>query len=239
MKVGFYQFAVKYGDPQYNRTTIVEALSQADFDLIVLPELCTSGCLFLNHTHMEEMAEELPNCTTLSLLQPLAQQRQGTIIAGIIEKAGRDHFNSAVIVKPEGAVGVHRKVFLAPPDKRFFQAGDTFKVHEIMGVKVGILLCYDIWFEEGLTQLTKQDVQLIVNPSNYCGEDSLDTIIKQAKKYKVHIISANRTGMDHVTETGVQFIGQSILVSPDGEVLMLGDSTEQLITAEIDFFAPS
>ncbi|WMO16734.1 nitrilase-related carbon-nitrogen hydrolase [Pseudoalteromonas piscicida] len=239
MKVGFYQFAVNYGDPQCNRTTIEKTLSKADFDLIVLPELCTSGSLFLCHTHMEEMAEELSDSTTISLLQSIAQQQHGTIIAGIIEKAGCEHFNSAAIVGQEGIVGVHRKVFLAPPDKRFFQSGNAFKVHEVMGIKVGILLCYDIWFEEGLTQLTGQGVQLIVNPSNYCGEDSLDTIIKQAKKYKVHIMSANRLGMDHSNGTGIQFIGQSLLVSPNGEVLILGDAREQLITTEIDCFAPS
>ncbi|MEJ6472758.1 nitrilase-related carbon-nitrogen hydrolase [Pseudoalteromonas piscicida] len=240
MKIGFYQFDVKYGKPNYNLSSIVNALSTSDFDLILLPELCTSGSIFLSHAHVDEMAEALTHSRTLELLQPIANQKQGVIIAGIIEKVKREkaqdsHFNSALIVGPEGYLGVHRKVFLAPPDKRFFAAGNEFKVHEIKGVKVGVLMCYDIWFEEGICQLAKQGVQLIVNPSNYCGEDSLETIIKQAQKYQVYIISANRLGMDHDTETGIQFIGKSILVSPQGEVLALGGTTEQLFTTEIHF----
>ena len=48
MRVGFFQFAPRFGQVSHNLDKIVETLDRADADLIVLPELCASGYQFLS-----------------------------------------------------------------------------------------------------------------------------------------------------------------------------------------------
>jgi predicted amidohydrolase len=46
MRAGFYQYDVKNGDIEHNLRIIEESLADQNFELLVLPELCTSGYLF-------------------------------------------------------------------------------------------------------------------------------------------------------------------------------------------------
>ena len=53
MKVGFYQFVPEFGNVQKNVETMVDAVKAADADLVVFPELATSGYLFLDPKEVE------------------------------------------------------------------------------------------------------------------------------------------------------------------------------------------
>jgi predicted amidohydrolase len=43
IKVGFYQFCPTFGDVRANLHKIAEAIDNAKADILVLPELCTTG----------------------------------------------------------------------------------------------------------------------------------------------------------------------------------------------------
>ncbi|MCO7189152.1 MULTISPECIES: nitrilase-related carbon-nitrogen hydrolase [unclassified Pseudoalteromonas] len=233
MKVGFFQFDVAFAEPAQNRAIIKQALASDEFDLLLLPELCTTGSLFFDRKQVSELAEDMHQGESSQLLQALARENSACIAAGLAERDADALFNSTLLVDPEGVLGVHRKVHLAPTDKMRFDAGKAFRVYEVKGVKIAVLLCYDIWFEDGLSSLKEQGVQIILNPSNFCGEDSLEVITQAAKDYGVYVIAANRLGMDHVCETGVRFIGNSLIVDPQGKVLAQGDESQQLRVIEI------
>jgi len=233
MKIGFFQFDVVYGDKQANLDKVTQALLQDDFDLILLPELFSTGSIFLSVQHVHDFAEVVPEGETTQRLIALAQSKSAYIVAGIIEREGEHCYNSAVIVGPNGFIGTHRKVNLASSDLRFFSAGEQFNVFEILGRKVGVLLCYDIWFPQAAQTLVEQGVDIILNPSNFCGEDSVAVITQQAKVSGVYTIAANRLGMDHDMGTGVKFIGASLIISPKGEVLKHGGCHEALVMHSI------
>ncbi|WP_164518127.1 nitrilase-related carbon-nitrogen hydrolase [Pseudoalteromonas rubra] len=235
MKIGFFQFDVAFAEPQQNRDAIRAALTSHEFDLMLLPELCTTGSIFFDRHQVSELAEDLYHGPSSQLLQTLAQEKSACIVAGLAECYEGQLYNSTLLAGPDGLLGVHRKVHLAPTDQSRFVPGKDFCVYEVQGVKIGVLLCYDIWFEDGLASLKEQGVQIILNPSNFCGEDSLAVIKKAAKDYGVYVIAANRLGMDHDCNTGVRFIGNSLIVDPQGKVLVQGDESQQLRVIELAF----
>ncbi|AZZ99313.1 nitrilase-related carbon-nitrogen hydrolase [Pseudoalteromonas sp. R3] len=234
MKVGFFQFDVAFAEPEQNRDAIKHALmTPHEFDLLLLPELCTTGSIFFDRQQVVELAEDLQKGASSLLLQTLAQEKSACIVAGLAECHEEQLYNSTLLTGPEGVLGIHRKVHLASTDQLRFVPGQDFCVYEVQGVKIGVLLCYDIWFEDGLQALKQQGVQIILNPSNFCGEDSLEVIKKAAKDYGVYVVAANRLGMDHDCNTGVRFIGNSLIVDPQGTVLAQGDESQQLRVIEI------
>ncbi|WP_417551923.1 nitrilase-related carbon-nitrogen hydrolase [Marinomonas fungiae] len=220
MRVGFFQFDVQFANKAKNIEAIQRAIRTSDLDIILLPELCTTGCLFLSKQQAWDLAEEIPQGHTTQQLIKLAKEQATYLIVGILEKSGEKFYNTAIILGPEGFIGKHRKVHLSPSDKYLFSAGKHFQTYNILGKNIGILLCYDIWFREANNTLVEQGVELIFNPSNFCGEDSIETIIQQTKENSVYTIVANRLGIDHEVDTGVYFIGSSMIVSPRGEVLL-------------------
>ncbi|ALU42946.1 nitrilase-related carbon-nitrogen hydrolase [Pseudoalteromonas rubra] len=234
MKVGFFQFDVAFAEPEQNRDAIKQALMMShEFDLLLLPELCTTGSIFFDRQQVSELAEDLYQGASSMLLQTVAQEKSACIVAGLAECHEDQLYNSTLLTGPDGLLGIHRKVHLAQTDQLRFVPGKDFCVYEVQGVKIGVLLCYDIWFEDGLEALKQQGVQIILNPSNFCGEDSLEVIKKAAKDHSVYVIAANRLGMDHDCSTGVRFIGNSLIVDPQGTVLAQGDESQQLRIIDI------
>ncbi|TKB92923.1 MAG: hypothetical protein E8D41_08810 [Nitrospira sp.] len=139
MRVGFFQFAPRFGEVSHNLDTIVEALDRADADLIVLPELCASGYQFVSQHEVMTLSESVPNGPTTQRLIDLAKRRRMTIVAGLPERAGAACYNSAVVVGPSGFIGCYRKTHLFFEETLFFTPGDTgFQVWDIGPAKIGV-----------------------------------------------------------------------------------------------------
>ncbi|WP_430612585.1 nitrilase-related carbon-nitrogen hydrolase [Flavobacterium sp. JP2137] len=72
MKVGFFQYAVITRDRKANLAYITSKLQHQKFDLLVLPELFTSGYAFDDKCELQPFAEDLTNCETVACLTELA-----------------------------------------------------------------------------------------------------------------------------------------------------------------------
>jgi len=235
MRVGFFQFEVVFADKPTNLQKVHASLSGCDLDLVVLPELFTSGSILTSREQAYGFAESVPDGETTRMLMAIAETSNISIIGGLIEREGDRLYNTVVIVSPQGFVGKHRKVHLSLFDTGFFTPGDTFRAFDLPGVRIGILLCYDSWFPDAGKALARQGVSLICNPSNFCGEDSLEVIRHRALESSAYTVTANRLGMDHDTGTDVSFIGASQIVNPEGVVIHRAGDQEILGVEDITF----
>ncbi|MGC9312845.1 MAG: nitrilase-related carbon-nitrogen hydrolase, partial [Sediminispirochaetaceae bacterium] len=143
MKIGYFQFAPVFGDVEKNRARIIDAVGQSDAELLVIPELATSGYFFSSTSQVERMAEPIPGPTTDALAE--AASRTGcTIVTGLPERDGDTLYNSAVAVGPDGIIGSYRKIHLFSEEKIHFSPGnDGFLLFELNGIRVGVLVCFD------------------------------------------------------------------------------------------------
>jgi len=93
-------------------------------DLIVLPELFTSGYFFQSVEHLAQAAEPIPGGPSTRALKSWATSLDAAIVAGLAEQAGERFYNSAVLVRPNGTVDTYRKVHLFYQEKTLFEPGD-------------------------------------------------------------------------------------------------------------------
>ena len=89
MKIGYYQFYVRKNDKKFNINKVIDRLSLVDFDLIVIPELFTTGYLFASKNEIFQFAESFPNGETIRRLAELTDRKRGYIIGTIPEIEGK------------------------------------------------------------------------------------------------------------------------------------------------------
>ncbi|MBN2553454.1 MAG: hypothetical protein JXB06_11830 [Spirochaetales bacterium] len=231
MRIGFYQFAPRFGQPEHNLETLLDGVSGAQADLIVAPELALSGYLFTRREEVEQMAEEIPGPST-DRLTLAAAGSNCHLAVGMAERSGSSLFNSAVLVGPKGVVGVYRKVHLFHEEKLYFSPGDRgFPLFEIDGVKVGLLVCFDHFFPEAARTLALQGAQIICHPSNLVLPEygQLTTRVRSIEN-RVFWILANRYGTERRGGKSLTYSGCSQITAENGEVLARAAETGDSLT---------
>jgi predicted amidohydrolase len=230
MRIGFYQFSPIFGNKVKNLKKIEETLAKVNVDLIVLPELCSTGYSFLSRQELSKYAEAIPAGETTQTLINIAQKKNLCIVAGLAEQYDNHIYNSAVLVKPDGKVKTYRKAHLFYREKFIFDKGNTkFLVHSFNNVKIGVLICFDYIFPEVSRSLALKGVQIICHPSNLILPYAQKATITRAIENRVFFIMANRIGKESCGPKVLRFNGQSQIISPEGEILVKATEKEETV----------
>ena len=125
MKVGLAQFSPRLGQAQANRDAVERFARRASgADLLVFPELCNSGYNFSSRAEALAAAEAAGDGPFVRHLESLSRTHRMFLAAGLCEREGETLYNSAVLVGPEGRIGLYRKLHLFLNEKDIFQPGD-------------------------------------------------------------------------------------------------------------------
>lgn len=230
-KIALVQFNPVRKDIEANIVKIQGLLEGITADLIVLPELSNTGYLYENSKELIRFSE--PSNGTGKFLQSLVSfstSTKGIIIAGYSELEGERLFNSAAAVSPDGVIMNYRKTHLYADEKLLFDPGDTgFKVLEWMGVKIGMMICFDWIFPEAARTLAINGAQIIAHPANLVMPYCQNAMITRSIENKVFTITANRIGQERLHHTRLQFTGASQITSPTGTILYRGPQNKETI----------
>jgi len=236
MKIAVIQFRPEFGRPEENLEAIFRLAGERRADLLVLPELCTTGYQFTGRAEARRLAEDLDG-PSLRRLAGLAGGCGGVVVAGFAERQGEDLFNSAAVVGADGVLGVYRKTHLFYREKEFFQPGDSgFSVFDIGGVKLGVMICFDWFFPEAARSLALAGAQVIAHPANLVLPWCQRAMPIRALENRVFTVTANRVGSEQRWPgEPLLFTGASLVAAPDGRVLAQGpEEGEVVLEAEID-----
>jgi len=237
MKVGFIQTNPVFAEIKTNIDKVSEMVSSLDADLVVLPELFSTGYQFVAKDEVMGLSEEVPSGYTTQRLIALSRDRSVYIAAGIAERDGDLCYNSAVLTGPEGFIGLYRKTHLFFEEKIWFTPGDTgFRVWKTPVGAIGIMVCFDWFFPESARTLAMMGADIIAHPANLVLPFCPDAMVTRCLENRVFSITANRIGTE---ERGgkkpLTFIGRSEIVSPRGEILCrASDDRAESCVAEID-----
>jgi predicted amidohydrolase len=237
MKAGFYQFSPAFGNKEGNLEKVLSAVKDADVDLIVLPEFFATGYQFVSKDEVAKLSERIPEGDTTELLSEISSQKGFYIVAGLPEKDGERFFNSAVLTGPDGFIGVYRKTHLFFEEKLFFSPGDTgFKVWNTEIGRIGIMICFDWFFPESMRVLALMGADIVAHPANLVMPFCPDAMPVRCLENRAYAITANRIGEEKRKEgQSIRFIGQSLIVSPEGKVLIRAmEDEEVLMITEIE-----
>lgn len=152
--------------------------------------------------------------------------------------SGKRLSNEAFVVRRGGVHPLHRKQYF-PNEPGWFESewygGDAsgFRVSDILGIKVGVLLCTDAMFNEHARAYGKQKASLIVIP-RASGADIETWKVAGAMAALVsgaYVVSSNRIGR---SKAGVQFGGGGFAYAPQGRLLSVTDSDNPTKTLHLD-----
>ncbi len=235
LRLGMWQDSGILGDIAANLALIERAAGRAaadGIDLLVFPECFLTG--YFSAGRAAEIAEGLSD-NTFAALEKIAKAHGVALVVGTYEKAdGRLH-NSALFIAPEGGViGRHRKRALYGDwEKTTFEPGNSAEIVTYNGVRIGLLICYDVEFPELTRELAQQGADLIVVPTalmepyDFVAQHIVAT---RAVENQLFVAYANRVG----EENGQRYLGMSCLHDPGGVRLLSGPRGESaLLTADV------
>ena len=148
LKIATAQFEHKNGDKDYN-LDIIEALShKASLEgakIVAFHECSVTGYTFARHLTKDQMldlAEPIPQGSSVKKLQEIAKKNDIVVLAGFFEKDIHDNlYKAQVCVDRDGVIAKFRK--LHPFINPHILPGDEYCVFDLFGWKCGILVCYD------------------------------------------------------------------------------------------------
>ena len=219
--VAVVQMNPKHGEPEENLVTISDTIAQIasrqKVDLIVFPELITSGNEL--GVRFTDIAQRVPG-PTINLIAQRANDYGIYVAFGMVtkEKVESVLYNSAILVGPDGdLVQTYNKIHLRGEERMAFREGFKLPIAETDIGNIGLMLGYDLAYPEVARSLALDGADIICCLANWEAThiDEWKTY-SRARAYEnaVYIIGANRVGED-VTMT---FGGESMIVGPRGQL---------------------
>lgn len=221
MKAGYIQFDVKHSKEE-NLRLIEKYLSKSHCDLAVLPELCTCGYLFESREDLEKAAETVPHGQTIAAMIEMSEKYSCTIVFGIAEKDDGRIYNTAVIASEGKYIGKYRKIHLSDFEKTLFDSGNSNCVFEAQGIKIGIQICFDLWFPEISREQIRQGADILCILANFGGETTYSIAKTRATENLTPLILSNRIGEEKLPNIDAFFLGKSSIIDASGKRLSIG-----------------
>lgn len=172
LRIATAQFENKDNDKAYNLSRI-DALTRQAVDqgaqIVSFHEGCIPAYSWvqpLTKPQLAEIAEPVPDGPSIKELIRIAKEYSTIVMAGLIEIDGDDLYNTYVTVSSDGYITKFRK--LHPFVNANLSPGNEYKVIDLLGWKVGFLICYDNNLVENPRITAMMGAQIIFAPHVTC-----------------------------------------------------------------------
>ena len=222
--------------------TAIEAAASHGCNVVVLPELVSSGYMMASRPEAFGLSEVAGEGPATSAWATASRDLGIIVVGGFPERVGNALYNASILCQPDGSRTVYRKVHLWDEEALYFEPGDLgFPVAETPLGRLGMMICYDGWFPESYRSLVLGGADLICVPTNWvpipgqaADQPAMATILSMASAHAngVVVAAADRVGV----ERGQEFIGQSLIVSHTGWPLAgpASPTAPELLLARVD-----
>lgn len=236
MQIELAQMPIVDWDTAHNLNTILNMIERVDVDggtqLVTFPETALTG--FPSKKNVSVLSESV-NGPSITTIREAARKKGVAVMAGFAENADGVFHNANVLIDKDGEIRLHyRKTHSWSSDVGVFTPGDRFVVTEWNGIKVGLLICFDIEFPEGARALASLGADLILvsngNMDPY-GPGHDRAIRARAMENQVFAAMTNRVGTGHK----LTFPGLSAVADPFGDYIAHAGNAEGLAKAVLDF----
>ncbi|MFD6175269.1 carbon-nitrogen family hydrolase [Streptomyces coeruleorubidus] len=238
MRASVIQIAVNEGESVESRRRRAASMvrDQAGADLVVLPELWTTGAFAYEEFGQEAEPLEGP---TYEAMAKAASDTGVWLHAGSIPERDPDGplYNTSLVFSPSGDLAaVYRKIHRFGFDKGeavLMGAGAELVTVRLPATTLGLGTCYDLRFPELFRGLVDAGAETLVVPAGWPERRrSHWTLLAQARavENQSFVIACGTAG----THAGVPQAGHSIVVDPWGEVLAEAGAEEEVLTVDFD-----
>lgn len=239
LKVALGEYDIGWHDPETSiarASALIERAAAGGAQLVVLPEMCTTG--FTNAADRHAEPADGPSAKALAAVA----KRSGVhVIAGIATRAtesGREaFFNSSILFAPDGSsIAEYRKqrLFAYAAEHGTYTAGTQPVIAEVNGVRVAMLICFDLRFPELFREVAPDADCITVIASWPSQRQSHWDVLLRARSIETQafVIGVNRIGRGG----NVDYSGGSAAYDPWGEP-MAGSGDPKIVTVDTEVVA--
>ena len=245
MRIALVQSNTVWHDPDANFKNIERLLDSIETqkpELVCLPEMFATG-FTKDRTFWEE-----PEGRTFQFLRDLARRKgtcvQGTfpelcdieVSQGVTPDGEAKGYNTCVVFDATGRL-LSRTYKMHPfslaKEHHFYNRGEALPVFELGSFNAATPICYDLRFPEIFRQATFRGANLFIVPANWPVERKSHwraLAVARAIENLAFVIAVNRVG----SGGGLTYAGPSMVISPNGDVLMETDASECVAMVDIE-----
>jgi len=238
MKIAILQMNSIAGDMSINVSKIENAAIEAaenDAEIIICPELALTGYGAGNALHTHALAA---NSESLKSICDISKRNNIAIVTGYSEKTETGFANSACFILDGKLKSNYRKCQLwADYEASYFDAAPpSVVITDYKGLRIGMLICYDVEFPERVRALAMKGVDLIAVPTATARGHAASFIAEKmisvrAFENQAFIAYANHHGSDGQ----FHYAGLSCVAAPDGIILAQAKADgDALIYADVE-----
>ncbi|AEA34512.1 nitrilase-related carbon-nitrogen hydrolase [Hippea maritima] len=242
MKIAIGQIDTVLGDVAKNTTKIEHYIDMAidkDCDLIVFPELATSGY------GLRDLVYQASISVNDKLIKSIATKSLDIdIVIGFAQEENGYYFNSAAYFSNGNLIHIHKKNFLPDygmfEEERYFTKGTSIETFKTKFGNTTMLICEDAFHVSSHCKafFNRTEVLIILSASPFWSDyksmkwEMWENISKTYTQLNSSfVVFANRTGF----EDGVGFFGKSFIASPHGSIIKQASFLkEELLITQID-----
>lgn len=249
LRIALCQYGTRLGGLQWNIEHAYDYSSEAfenGAHFVVLPEFSFHGFVDIKEAWL--LVEELERTDYMRRFSNLACWHKGYLLLNHPARDGDELANESVLLGPDGkVVARYRKRRSSRIDRLAgFSSGDECGVFDLPWGKTGMLICMDI---KGVMLPEHGEADLIVaqlamagvwtpqarTPDYVCEPISnlveyTETVATRwAKVSESYVVLVNKTGLEH----SYAFIGNSLAVTPSGEILAHASSGPGIVYADL------
>jgi predicted amidohydrolase len=207
--------------------------ADAGAGLLVCPEMFLTGYAIGEDVALLAEPADGPGARSVA---EIAARHAIAVVYGYPERDGETVFNAAQLVGPDGArLANYRKTHLFGAFERaHFTPGERPVVQaELAGLRLGIMICYDVEFPENVRAhaLAGTDLLLVPTAQMHPFEFVAQSVVPvRAFENQMYVAYVNRAGQ----EGEFEFVGLSCLAGPDGATRARAGRGEELVLGEVD-----
>lgn len=232
MRIALGQIDIYWKDKEKNKEKCEEFICNAkkeNADIVIFPEMTLTGV----SQNVEEVGEE--NLETVEWFKEKSKKYNIYTCFGYVAKDNLKGKNNLAVISPEGKeICNYTKIhpFSYGGEDKFYNAGEDIHLFNIGKDCASAFICYDLRFPE-IFQAVSKKANLIIVIANWPEKrrDAWITLLKaRAIENQCYIVGVNRVG----TVKGLVYSGDSMIIDPEGEVLVSSYENEELIVCDID-----
>ena len=240
LRIALAQINPTVGDLDGNTRLILGAMenaAQAGADIVTFPELAVTGYPPEDLLFKRQFLDE----TDRRLAQIAAAAGDTMAVVGAPRRADGNLYNTAAVVHRGKLVTAYRKVFLPNygvfDEHRYFARGRACPIITLKGVRLGVCVCEDIWFQPNPATIARAggaEIVLNINGSPYHrgkGRERLAMLAERARANEVALAYVNMVG----GQDELVFDGQSLFLDRHGALLARGPQFEEaMLLVDVD-----
>lgn len=232
LTVSLLQTELAWEDPDANfqyLNTLLQRLQPGQTDLIILPEMFTTGFSM----NASELAEPVQG-TAYNWMAEKAAALHAVITGSIIVEESGKYYNRLLWVRPDGSFSHYdkRHLFTLAGEEKVYQQGQAHLLVEHKGWKIMPLICYDLRFPVWSRNTMGYDLLLYV--ANWPSKRRAawkSLLAARAIENQAYTIGVNRIGEDG---NGYPHAGDSSVFDYSGAALLQASDVESIFTLTLD-----